>query len=43
VAVEVDGADDVEIELLSEDHPPEVEVEKLLLRRVESEAGEVQL
>lgn len=40
MAVEIDGADEVEIELLPLDHSPEIEVEELLLGRVEPEAGE---
>uniref|UniRef100_A0A0E0CUR3 Uncharacterized protein n=1 Tax=Oryza meridionalis TaxID=40149 RepID=A0A0E0CUR3_9ORYZ len=43
MAVDVEGADDVELELLAEDDAGEVEVEELLLRGVETEAREVLL
>ena len=43
VAVDVERADDVEVELLAVDHAVEVEVEELLLRGVEPEAREVLL
>lgn len=43
MTIEVNGADDVEIELLLLNHSPEIEVEQLLLGWVEPEAGEVQL
>lgn len=42
-AIEINSADDVEVEFLSEDLPPQVEVEKLLLSRMEPESGEIEL
>jgi len=43
VAVDVEGADDVEVELLAVDDAGEVEAEELLLGGVEPEAREVLL
>lgn len=43
VAVEVEGADDVEVELLSEGHLLEVIVEELLFGWMEPESRKVQL
>ena len=43
MAVDVEGADDVEVELLAEGDAGEVEAQELLLRGMETEAGEVLL
>ena len=43
MAVDVERADDVEVELLAVDHAVQVEVEELLLGGVEPEAREVLL
>ena len=43
MAINVNAGDDFELKLLALDHALEVEVKKLLLRRMESEGREVEL